>query len=222
MRTSHVAILLLGLAGVSAAQKEPVPVDQEPHHKVVLKNQYVEVTHVTLAPDERTLYHTHSNDRAAIELSHSSLAQQKMGEAEDVAGPTHPGELSMSAARPGGYSHRVHNVGAETFEVLDVEFLQRPKDPSQEVAAEVAAENPSARAYHWSLAPGAKTPEHAHKRPYLIVAATQMQLKMTAPNGQTMSHEVKAGDVQWVDTTVTHALANESNAGGEIIELELK
>jgi oxalate decarboxylase/phosphoglucose isomerase-like protein (cupin superfamily) len=96
----------------------------------------------------------------------------------------------MNAARPGGYSHRVHNVGAETFEVLD----------------------------------------------YLIVAASRafvcvfrgfrarrlMQLKMTAPNGQTMSHAVKAGDVHWVDTTVPHALANESNAGGEIIELDLK
>src|SRR5215475_8687320 len=163
MPTSHVAILLLGLAGVPAAQKEPVRVDEEPHHKVVLKNEFVLVTHVTLAPDERTLYHTHSNDRAAIELSHSSLAQQKIGDAEDAGGPTHPGELSMSTAKPGGYSHRVHNPGPGTFEVLDVEFLKRPEKPSQEVAATVAGENPSARAYHWSLAPGAKTPEHMHK-----------------------------------------------------------
>jgi len=222
MRASRVAIALLGLSGVSAAQKEPVPVNQEPHHKVVFKNDFVEVTHVTLAPDERTLYHTHSNDRAAIELSHSSLAQQKMGDAEDAPGPTHPGELSMSTARPGGYSHRVHNVGAGTFEVLDVEFLKRPEKPSQEVAATVAGENPSARAYHWSLAPGAKTPEHMHKRPYLIVAATPMQLNMSAPDGQVMTHEVKAGDVHWVDSTVTHVLANKSQTDGEIIELELK
>lgn len=222
MRMTGPAVLLLALLSIAAAQKEPVPVDQEPHHKVVLRNEFVLVTHVTLAPDERTLYHTHSNDRAAIELSHSSLAQQKMGEAEDAAGPTHPGELSMSTARPGGYSHRVHNVGPGGFEVLDVEFLKRPEKASQYAAAPVAGENPSARAYHWSLAAGAKTPEHTHKHPYLIVAATPMQLKMSAPDGQTMTHEVKPGDFHWVDSTVTHVLSNDGKTDGEIVELELK
>ena len=222
MRVYRVSLLLLGLAGVAVAQKEPVPVNQEPHHKMVLKNDFVEVMHVTLAPDERTLYHTHSHDRAAIELSHSSLAQQKMGEAEGEAGPTHPGELSVSTAIPGGYSHRVHNVGSGNFDVLDVEFLQRPEKPAESIAATVAGENPSARAYHWNLAPGAKTPEHKHERPYLIVAATAIQLKMSAPDGQTMSHAVKAGDVHWVDSPVTHILANDSTTAGEIVELELK
>jgi quercetin dioxygenase-like cupin family protein len=211
------------LANVAAAQKEPVPVNEETHHKLVLKNEFVEVTHVTLAPDERTLYHTHSHDRAAIELSNASLAQQKMGDVEGEAGPTHPGELSLSTAVPGGYSHRVHNMGPGNFEVLDVEFLQRPEKPAQEsVTGPLAGENPSARAYHWSLAPGAKTPEHTHKRPYLIVAATPMQLKMSAPDGQVMSHAVKAGDVHWVDSAVTHVLGNDSTTPGEIVELELK
>jgi quercetin dioxygenase-like cupin family protein len=214
--------LLVLLAGLSAAQEQPVPVDQEPHHKVVLKNDFVEVMHVTLPAGERTLYHTHRHDRAAVELSTSSISQQKVGEAEGPVGPTQPGDLSVTTLTGTGYSHRVHNAGSGVFEVLDVEFLQRPEKPSEVAAAPVAGENPSARAYHWHLAPGEKTPEHTHHRPYLIVSANPMQLKMTAPDRPWFAHDVKAGDFHWVDGQVRHVLANDGATTGDIVELELK
>ena len=222
MRIARIGSLCIALLGVSSAADKPVPVNQEPHHKPVLKNEFVEVTHVTLAPGEYTLYHTHSRDRAAIELSASSICQQKVGEAEGPPGDTQPGDLSMPAMVEGGYSHRVHNVGKSTFEVLDVEFLQRPEKSSDTPATPVVSENPSARGYRWSLAPGAKTPEHTHQRPYLIVSATAMQLKMTSPDGQSLAHAVKAADSHWVDSPVTHVLANDGATPGEIVELELK
>lgn len=222
MRIGCIGGLFLALLGTSRAADQPVPVNQEPHHKPVLKNEFVEVTRVTLAPGERTLYHTHSRDRAAVELSTSSITQQKVGEAEGPPGDNQPGEFSMPAMVEGGYSHRVHNVGKSTFDVLDVEFLQRPEKASDTPAAPVTGENPSARGYRWSLAPGAKTPEHTHHRPYLIVSATAMQLKMTSPDGQSLAHGVKAGDVHWVDSPVTHVLANDGTSPGEIVELELK
>jgi quercetin dioxygenase-like cupin family protein len=222
MHTWPVSGLLLALVGASTAQEKPVPVDQEPHHKVVLKNDFVEVMHVTLPPGERTRYHTHGHDRAAVELSASSITQQKVGEGEGAAAPTQPGDLSLTTQVSGGYSHRVHNVGSGVFEVLDVEFLRRPEKASEATAAPIAGENPSARAYHWSLVPGAKTPEHTHHRPYLIVSATPMQLKMSAPDGQSFTHDVKAGDFHWVEAPVTHVLSNDGTTAGEIIELELK
>ena len=222
MRLGRVSGLLLVLLSVGTAQEEPVPVEQEPHHKIVLKNGFVEVMRVRLTPGERTLYHTHRYDRAAVELSTSPITQQKVGEREDPPRSTQPGDLSLTAQSGGGYSHRVHNVGAGVFEVLDVEFLRRPEKPLEFAAAPVAAENPSARAYRWNLHPGAKTPEHAHRRPYLIVSATSMQLKMVSPDGQSRTEDVKAGDFHWVDAEVTHVLANEGPADGTIVELELK
>ena len=210
------------LIGISFAQDKPIPVEQEPHHKVVLKNESIEVMRVNLKPDERTLYHTHAHDRAAVELCTKSIMQQKLGETEAPAYPIRPGDVSVSATGPGGYSHRVHNVGSNLFDVLDVEFLQHPDHPSDAVAGPVVGENPSARAYRWELAPGAKSPEHTHHRPYLIVAATSMQLKMTAPDGQSRSETVKPGDFHWVDAQVTHVLANEGSAPGTIVEFELK
>jgi quercetin dioxygenase-like cupin family protein len=222
MRMAWLSSVLLLLATSSFAEEPPIPVDQEPHHKVVLKNDFVIAMHVSLAPDERTLYHTHGHDRAAVELTNSSITQQKVGEGEGPADPTKPGGLSVTTTPANGYSHRVHNVGSGTFEVFDVEFLQRPETPSDDIAGPVAGENPSARAYHWRLAPGAKTPEHTHHRPYLIVAATPMKLKMTALDGQTLTHEINAGDFHWVDVEVTHTLTNDGATPGELVEFELK
>jgi hypothetical protein len=76
-------------------------VEQEPLHHVVLKNESVVVIHLILRAAQRTLYPTHAHDRVAVHLSAMTLAG-------------------------GSYTHRVHNVGSEAFEVLDVELLERP------------------------------------------------------------------------------------------------
>lgn len=220
-----VSIVLFSSFLLSAQQKfedAPVPVEQEPHHHTVLKNDSVVVMRVTLREGERTLYHIHARDRVAVELSNCNISQQNLNEPEGPSTPTKPGDVSAPTAGSTPFIHRVHNFGPGTFEVLDVEFLQRPQQPSSAEVAATAAENPSARVYRWELAPGASSAMHTHLRPYLIVAATKMNLKMTGPDGQSMTHEIQVGDFHWVDTKVTHSLANEGTEPGQIIEVELK
>jgi len=216
--------LLLFLSFPFAAQEAsaPVPVENDPLHHVVLKNEPVVVIHLTLPPGERTLYHTHSHDRVAIPLSTTSITQQVLNEKETAPSPSEVGAFSALTLAGSSYTHRVHNVGSVAYEVLDVELLERPRTPSPAVAAAVAAENPSARIYDWVLAPGAATSMHTHVRPYLIVATTGFTLKMTAPDGQALTHDVKRGDFHWVDAKVTHTLANAGTAEGQIVEVELK
>jgi|SRR5271169_3058193 len=226
MKTLSLLTLLLFSVSLLAAQKSfedpPVPVEQEPHHHTVLRNNYVLVTHVSLREGERTLYHIHDHDRVSVELSSANISQQKLNEPEGPSTPTKPGELSAPTVGATPLIHRVHNFGPGTFEVLDIELLERPLQPSASDAAPVAVENPSARVYQWLLAPGASTPMHTHSRPYLIVAVTKMPLKMTGPDGQSQSHEIQSGDFHWVDTRVTHSLANEGTTEGQIVEVEMK
>jgi len=132
-----------------------------------------------------------------------------------------PGDVSMNTGEV-PVTHRVHNVGPGTFEVIDVEFLRRPQEPSKRAAADVLGENACARAYRWTLAPGFTSATHTHERPYLIVAVTGFPLKMTAPDGSSATHEVKAGDFHWVDAKVTHALSNEGPVEAQIVEIEMK
>jgi quercetin dioxygenase-like cupin family protein len=221
LKTFSSLALAFVLCGVVMAQQSPVPVEEEPHHHVLLKNESVLVMRVTLQPGESTLFHTHSHDRAAIDLSDSRITLQKLGEPESAPQPTKPGDVSASELN-GPYTHRVNNVGSGAFEVLDVELLHRPMQPTGTATAKVEAENPSARIYKWTLAPGASSAMHTHERPYLIVSATPLVLKMTDPEGKSFTHEVKAGDFHWVDAKVTHSLANEGTTAGQIVEIELK
>ena len=200
----------------------PVPVDQEPLHRVVLRNESVIVMHLVLPAGARTQFHTHTHDRVAVNLSSTSITQQKLGEAEGAATTSLPGSFSAIPLEGSSFTHRVHNVGAVAFDVIDVEILERPKTPSATVAATVAAENASARIYNWVLAPGATSAMHTHAKPYLVVATTDFDLKMTAPDGQSSSHEVKQGDFHWVDAKVTHTLGNAGSSEGQIVEIELK
>lgn len=221
MRILLLSALFATLTCPLMCQQGPVPVEQEPRHHLVLKNDAVMVMHVTVAPGDSTLYHIHSHDRIAIGLSDSTIAQQEWDKQEETPSRSTPGRVSARQEdKP--YTHRVHNIGTTPFEVLDVEILTRPANPTSKAAGPIVAENPSARIYKHVLAPGATSALHTHERPYLIVAATAMQLKMTAPDGKSSAHEIKAGEFHWVDSKVTHSLTNEGPAEGQIIEVELK
>jgi len=227
MKSLLLAALLLVCVSLLTAQNNskeaaPMPVEQEPHHAVVLKNDSVIVMHVVIPEGASTFYHIHAHDRAAVDLTISRISQQNLHEPEGPATATKPGDVSVPTLGAAPTIHRVHNLGPGTFEVLDVEFLERPQNPSSEAGAPVAVENPSARIYKWVLAPGATSPMHTHTRPYLIIAATPVLLKMTAPDGQSFAHQVQSGDFHWVDTKVTHSLTNEGTSEGQIVEIELK
>jgi quercetin dioxygenase-like cupin family protein len=213
--------LVFVLSGLIAAQQKPVPVEDEPHHHILLKNDSVVVLRVKLLPGESTLVHTHLHDRVAVHLSDTTITQQKQDEPVSAPQVAKPGDVVVSESN-GAYTHQVNNVGNSAFEVLDVELLHRPTHATSQAAAKVEAENPSARVYKWTLAPGATSAMHTHLRPYLIISATPLVLKMTDPEGKSFTHEVKAGDVHWVDAKVTHSLANEGTTVGQIIEIELK
>ncbi len=76
------ALVLASLlaAPLAASPETPVPVDQEPRHRRVLRNDYVEVMRVTLPPGESTLLHTHSHDGAAVRLAPATITMDVPGE----------------------------------------------------------------------------------------------------------------------------------------------
>lgn len=98
---------------------EPVPVEQEAHHHVVLENQYVRVLDVTIPPGETTLLHTHAHDNLAIRLSGGLVETQEMGKGWQSA-TLIPGTLTFRNS----LTHRVKNVGNEAYRVIDLEILQ--------------------------------------------------------------------------------------------------
>ena len=132
MNVKTCSALIFSLSALFAAQEvsAPVPVENEPLHHVVLKNDSVVVIHLPLPPGERTLYHIHSHDRVAVPLSNTSITQQALNEKEGPPSPSEPGTFAALTLAGSSYTHRVHNVGPNPYDVLDVELLVRPQSPS--------------------------------------------------------------------------------------------
>jgi quercetin dioxygenase-like cupin family protein len=103
-----------------------------------------------------------------------------------------------------------------------VQILSRPAVPPAPAISPPAAENASMRVYRYELAPGVASAQHTHERPYVILAATDANLRMTSPGGASMDHAFKAGDIHWVDSAVTHTLANRGSDKAILVEIELK
>jgi quercetin dioxygenase-like cupin family protein len=220
----NVGILAL-IALMTAAPTAPggaVPVEEEPNHRTVLKNEYVQVFRVTLEPGKTSLMHTHTRDDAAVRLSAATVAADSPGEPTGAPEAVTPGFVSARNNEKTPHTHRVHNIGTTVFDVVDVQVLKRPDGPEAPPIAPPAAENPRMRVYRYELAPGERSAMHAHARPYLVVAATGMDLRMTSPDGASLAHPVKAGDFHWVDVPVTHTLANDGLERGVLVEFELK
>jgi quercetin dioxygenase-like cupin family protein len=207
---------------VAMAQEKALPSEQDPMHKTVFKSDYVIVLRVTLAPGQSTGWHTHSRDAMAVRLSESKTKMQNLGKDQATIVDHHPGDVSANDYAKSPLTHKVSSFGDTTFDVFDIEAFKRYDGPHGNAIGPVAAENATMRAYKYELAPGQSTPQHTHVRPYLIVAATPMLLKMTGADGQVMDHPVETGDLHWMDQKVTHSLTNSGKEKGVIVEIEWK
>lgn len=103
--------------------KEPVPVEMEPHHHVVLWNQYVRVLDVLFPPGDPALFHTHSNDNVSVELSGDASKGQPMGGEWSAPNDVVPGRVAFHKAKGQPYTHRVGSAGTQAFHVIDVEIF---------------------------------------------------------------------------------------------------
>jgi quercetin dioxygenase-like cupin family protein len=210
------------IVSAAALPQGAVPVEEEPYHRTVFKNDYVQAFRVTLEPGRSTGMHTHARDDVAVRLSNATTAAENLGE---PVGPPQHGDPGLVSARDNGakpITHRVHNVGTTVYDVVDVQILSRPAGPPAPAISPPAAENASMRVYRYELGPGVETARHTHARPYVILVATDADLRMTSPEGASMEHAVKAGDIHWAESPVTHTLANRGSDTAILVEIELK
>ena len=218
-------VLLLWLAfllAMSTAQEKPVPVEKEPHHRTVFKNQYVQVFRVQLDPGKTGLMHTHFYDDAAVRLSTATVAADSPGKPIGAPEPVYPGLLSARDNEKKPHTHRVHNIGTTLFDVIDVQVLKRPTGRPSPAVSSPGAENSKMRVYRYDIGPGITTSQHVHARPFLLVAVTDIGLSTISPDRLISSRLVRAGDIQWIASKVTHSLANRGAAKAILVEFELK
>jgi hypothetical protein len=151
------SLLVLIACNTSSAQ---VPVRDEPHHKVVLENDYIRLIDVHIKPHDTTLNHIHAAPSVIVFLTRSSIATQIVGgrpaDAEVV-----PAQTGYAAYDEKPITHRVYNRGDSLFHVMDIELVKNAPAPDScflltDAAAKLAQVQKLVHVYNLTITKGKK------------------------------------------------------------------
>jgi quercetin dioxygenase-like cupin family protein len=213
------------------AQPAAVDITAEPHHHVVLQNQYVRVFKVELAPNDQIQMHRHDHDYVFVTVGATEIEN-------DVAGKP-PATLKLQDGDtrflPGGFSHVVKDLANTPFRNVTVEFLQDEKarkTPSAKWEEERGVDileggtqdilfvKDGVRVTDVQLQPGASIPKHRHAGPHLVVSLSDYELRSDVVGKSSKTMQQKTGDVSWVPGGYTHTLTNSGKQSARFITLE--
>src|SRR5579863_5678145 len=93
---------------ISIKVSAQVPVRNEPHHKVVLENDYVRLIEVHIKPHDTTLTHIHAAPSVIVFLSKSTIGTQVVGGEPSVANVM-PAQTSYAPYDEKPVTHKVWN-----------------------------------------------------------------------------------------------------------------
>ena len=156
------------------AQDAPVPIEQEPRHKLVFENDRIRIFDTRIPVGDVSQFHIHSFDSAFVCINGAETQSEELGKPIQKRPPFKAGDVWYRPHATMPLPHRVSNLGSSDFRVLDVE-LRQPLAESEIGMAKLpkefipVLENDRVRISRLTLIPGAKTPDHTLTRPALFV-----------------------------------------------------
>ncbi len=105
-KTGFFALWLMCCVPLSAQKAEPIPLEKEPHHELVYKDDRFLAFRVKMAPGETLLLHRHAYDEAALTVSSGTTAAIFPGQPE-----THQKDVPATVRfHRAGVVHEIRNV----------------------------------------------------------------------------------------------------------------
>lgn len=220
------SLLLFCLAFSSHAADTPVPVRDEPYHKVVFENEYVRMIDVQIPPGKTSLYHVHAVPSVIVYLTKSTNHSQTWGEQTTTPRHTSPGESRYAAYDEKPLTHRVTNLGSGLFRVWDIELLRPVSDrePCAVVAqlnVEFRWEQKRVRAYNVRLDAGGRCDFPAAACARLLVNISG-ELSAVSDTDARSKRELSAGGFIFLPAESRFQINNPGKEKAEGVLLELK
>ena len=241
-------------AGALRAQEAPrlpdppgqdriVPVYEEPRHRQVFKSGTTRILELIVLPGDTSLFHTHEDPIAYINLSTSALRTQELGKewsqgggrgsarggGARAAGPGAPAApapavrvTSTTSYAQTPATHRIANTGTGIVHALVVVNQTKgtgattPKDAGFEGTPELT--NNWFRSYRFALPPG-QSGTHTHKAPAFLVQTSD---GTAVTQGARLRALNQVGDWAFFDAGVAHEMRNTSTATVEFVEVEVR
>jgi hypothetical protein len=253
------AIVSIGVAsGAVRAQDAPrlpdppgqdriVPVYEEPRHRQIFKSGTTRVLELIVLPGDTSLFHTHEDPIAYVNLSGSAMRTQELGQEWSQGGGARGG---ARGARAGGAApapaaapaapapavrvtsttsyaqapatHRIANVGTGIVHALVLVNQTKGTDATtpQEMGYGGMPEltNNWFRVYRFSLPPG-QTGTHTHKTPTFLAQTSD---GTAVARGARLRALNQTGDWAFFDAGVAHEVSNTSTGTVEFVEVEIR
>jgi len=115
--------LVAAFVPIARAAAEPVPIEQEPRHRLKFENAHVRFFDVQLEPGYQSLYHWHHNDGVFVNIASSPTIDQDWGAEPMTRGERAIGEAYFIAYAAKPKAHRVANPGPGMYRVIDAEIM---------------------------------------------------------------------------------------------------
>jgi quercetin dioxygenase-like cupin family protein len=228
-------------AAEPAGQDRIVPVYEEPRHRQIFRSGTTRILELIVLPGDTSLFHTHEDPIAYINLSASALRTQELGKDWSQGGgrgAARAGGAAAPAAAPApapavrvtsttSYAqtpatHRIANTGTGIVHALVVVNQTKgtdattPKDAGFEGTPELT--NTWFRVYRFALPPG-QTGTHTHRAPAFLAQTSE---GTAVARGARLRALNAAGDWAFFDPGVAHEISNTSTGTVEFVEVEVR
>src|SRR5579864_484149 len=119
------------------APQGPVPISEEPHHRLVLQNEFTKVYNVMVPPLDSTLLHQHDHPYLYVALGPADIINAIVGKPE-LHQILQDGETHYS---PGNFAHIARTDSGVQFHNVTVELLHA-QSAAKNLCKEVLAGQP--------------------------------------------------------------------------------
>ena len=248
------AIVSLGVAaGAVRAQETPrlpdppsgdrvVPVYEEPRHRQIFKSGTTRILELIILPGDTSLFHSHEDPIAYVNLSGSTLRTQELGKEWSQgggrgarAGGVAPAPAPAPAAPVPAVrvtsttsyaqtpaTHRIANTGTGIVHALVIVNQTKGTDattpPETGYGGMPELTNNWFRVYRFSL-PAGQTGTHTHKTPTFLAQTSD---GTAVARGGRLRALNQTGDWAFFDAGVAHEISNTSTATVEFVEVEVR
>ncbi len=219
-------LVLLALVPMSwtwgAAAGDPVPIEQEPRHRLRFENQHVRFFDVALEPGYVSLYHWHRNDGVFVNIAASATIAQEFGKDPVPRSARAIGETYFIGY--GGYpkAHRVSNTGSTVYHVTDTEILAgcaASDAPVPDPGQALLLDNARVLVTRIMLHPGESADLHAPCG--MLVSVSGGRITLFSPGGSEHLDLAPAG-FQWRKHNETTKIVNSGNFVFHAVDIRLK
>jgi hypothetical protein len=215
----------LVLAASVAIASAQVPLEKEPHHKVLLDTLLLRILEINVPPGDTTLDHRHEYDIATVALGNASTRARPAGQdwGAPRVRPVGSADLVEYTGKPA--VHQVENPDKTPYRLIAVENYRTGTWPARTAitapATTLAKEGRSFAVYDVKLTAAEATTEHAHDVPTVVILVSG-EITNQGVNGEEPYAVRGAGRWVLVPAAQAHTMQVAGSGDAHIVEVEVR